>query len=149
MSDSRYRGLDVTTQHCIEQVYLRDLLRHRKVVERLTTVKEFSVSEDENEEYPVTATLINQVTGETEYVRCKHLVGSDGASSTIRKQLGVKFEGISTDIYWGIMDCVFESTYPHFGVFGCAYILIVVAQLFTNSYVSLVVWSTPSGVAVS
>ena len=89
-----------------------------KAVERVTSVREFTVSDDEREPYPVTATLVHQVTGETEVVRCKHLVGADGASSTIRKQLGVKFDGISTDIYWGIMDCVFESTYPHFGIFG-------------------------------
>lgn len=118
MSDSRYRGLDVTSQNEIEQIYLRDLLRHRKIVERRTSVKEFTVSDDPSAEYPVTATLIDQVTGATEVVRAKHLVGSDGASSTIRKQLGFKFEGVSTDIYWGIMDCVFESDYPHFGIFG-------------------------------
>lgn len=117
-SDSRYRGLHVTTQPVVEQVYLRDLLRHRKIVERLTSVKEFVLDEDDSSEYPLTVTLTNVRSGETEQIRCKYLVGSDGGSSVIRKQIGIKFDGVSTNIYWGIMDAVYETTYPHAGVFG-------------------------------
>ncbi|KUI53691.1 Phenol 2-monooxygenase [Cytospora mali] len=46
------------------------------------------------------------------------LVGSDGASSMIRKRLGVSFDGVSTDVYWGIMDCVYESDYPYAWILG-------------------------------
>ncbi|GBE80915.1 hypothetical protein SCP_0306370 [Sparassis crispa] len=118
-SDSRYRGLHVITQTAIENIYLRDLLRHRKIVERLTSIESFTVDESEEISHPVSATLVNEKTGETENVRAKFLVGSDGGSSTIRKQLGIKFDGVATNIYWGIIDAVFETTYPHAGVFGC------------------------------
>lgn len=117
-SDSRYRGLHVITQTAIEQVYLRDLLRHKKIVERSTTVQAFSVDESPDVPYPVSATLVDERTGETEHVHAKFLVGADGANSTIRKQLGIQFEGATTDIHWGIMDAVFETDYPHAGVFG-------------------------------
>lgn len=119
-SESRYRGLHIITQGQIERIYVRDLLRHKKLVERETTVIKFSVApEDSGEQYPVQAALRNERTGAEEIVRAKFLIGSDGAASTIRKQLEIPFDGVSTDLYWGILDCVFESDYPHAWVFGC------------------------------
>lgn len=118
-SDSRYRGLHIITQGQIERIYIRDLLRHKTLVERETTVTKFSVADETSgEQYPVQATLRNERTGLEEEVRAKFLIGSDGASSSIRKQLEIPFDGVSTDIYWGIMDCIFESDYPHAWVFG-------------------------------
>jgi phenol 2-monooxygenase len=118
-SDSRYRGLHIITQGQIERIYIRDLLRHKKLVERETTVLDFTVAKEEDVElYPIKATLRNEKTGGEETVRAKFLIGSDGAASSIRKQLQIPFDGVSTDIYWGIMDCVFESDYPHAWVFG-------------------------------
>lgn len=115
-SDSRYRGLHIITQGQVERIYIRDLFRHKKLVERSTTVREFDVDEGRGE-YPVRAVLKNE-NGEEETVKAKFLVGSDGAASTIRKQLQIPFDGTSTEIYWGIMDCVFETDYPHAWMFG-------------------------------
>ncbi|KAG5221777.1 YUC protein [Salix suchowensis] len=95
-SDSRYRGLHIITQTAIEHIYIRDLLRHKKLVERRTTVKSFTVDESGDNSHPVSITLINEDTGEQEVVRAKHLVGSDGGNSTIRKQAGIPFEGETT-----------------------------------------------------
>ncbi|KAL2858261.1 FAD binding domain-containing protein [Aspergillus pseudodeflectus] len=122
-SDSRYRGLHIITQGQIERIYIRDLLRHRMLVERNTTLKEFSVDEElarcsGSEGYPVQGIIENSITGAEERIEAKYLVGSDGASSSIRKTLGIPFDGISTNIYWGIMDCVFETDYPHAWIFG-------------------------------
>ncbi|OBZ65833.1 Phenol 2-monooxygenase [Grifola frondosa] len=103
----------------VETIFLRDLLRHRKVVERSTSVKEFTITENSEVSHPVSATLVNLKNGETEVVRAKFLIGADGGSSTIRKQIDIGFTGVSTGIYWGIMDAVYETTYPHAGVFGC------------------------------
>ncbi|KAF2280131.1 FAD binding domain-containing protein [Westerdykella ornata] len=116
-SDSRYRGLHIITQGQIERLYIRDLMRHKVLVERSTTLKHYKVQND-GSEYPVHATLINSRTGVEQNVRAKFLVGSDGAASQIRKSLNIPFDGMSTDIYWGIMDCIFESDYPHAWVFG-------------------------------
>jgi phenol 2-monooxygenase len=116
-SDSRYRGrLHIITQGQVERIYIRDLIRHKTLVERSTTLSAFQV--DESTSHPVRAILRNSRTGAEEQVNAKFLVGSDGAASMVRKQLKIPFDGTSTDIYWGILDCVFETDYPHAWVFG-------------------------------
>ncbi|KAL7267927.1 hypothetical protein RUND412_009468 [Rhizina undulata] len=118
-SDSRYRGLSITTQGQVERIFIRDLLRHQKVIERSTTVKNFSVEpEKAGETHPVKATLINEKTGEEETIKAKFLVGADGARSQIRKSCNIPFEGTSTNLYWGIIDCVWETDFPHAWTFG-------------------------------
>ncbi|KAL1850581.1 hypothetical protein Plec18170_006866 [Paecilomyces lecythidis] len=118
-SDSRFRGLHVITQGQLERIFVRDLLRHQVLVERCTTLKEYDISEAENPERPIKAVIRNDKTGQEETIRAKFLVGSDGASSMIRKKLEIPFHGVSTDIYWGIMDGKYESDYPHAWIFGC------------------------------
>lgn len=115
-SDSRYRGLHIITQGQIERIYIRDLLRHRAIVERSHLLEDFSV--DAEGEYPVHTRIRNEKTGTAEEVRAKFIVGSDGAASILRKRLDIPFDGVSTGIYWGIMDCVFETDYPHAWMFG-------------------------------
>jgi phenol 2-monooxygenase len=115
-SDSRYRGLHIITQGQLERIYIRDLMRHRSIVERSCFLEDYTV--DHAQSHPVQATLQNQRTGEAETVRAKFIVGSDGASSMIRKRLEIPFDGVSTGIHWGIMDCIFETDYPHAWVFG-------------------------------
>ncbi|ROT35240.1 FAD/NAD(P)-binding domain-containing protein [Sodiomyces alkalinus F11] len=118
-SDSRYRGLHIITQGQIERIYIRDLARQKVLVERSSIVSDFKVDETSGDAtHPVCATVRNNRTGEEEVIRAKFLVGSDGAASSIRKSLKVPFDGVSTDIYWGIMDCIFETDYPHAWVFG-------------------------------
>jgi phenol 2-monooxygenase len=119
-SDSRYRGLHIITQGQVERIYVRDLLRHRTLVERSCVLKEYSIDGaiHEADSYPVHATIINERTGAESTVQAKYLVGCDGAASRVRKSIGIPFDGVSTDIYWGIMDCVYESDYPHAWVFG-------------------------------
>lgn len=121
-SDSRYRGLHVITQGQIERIYIRDLLRHKAIIERSCSLGEFSIeTASDNEEAhpnPVRATIHNKRTGEEQVIQAKFLVGCDGGTSSIRKAIKVPFDGVSTDIYWGIMDCIFESDYPHAWIFG-------------------------------
>lgn len=117
-SDSRYRGLHIITQGQLERIYIRDLMRHRVLIERPTVLKDFVVKQDLSTSHPVQATIENATSGETETIRAKFLVGSDGASSKIRKQLEIPFDGVSTDIYWGIIDCVFDTDFPYPTTFG-------------------------------
>lgn len=117
-SDSRYRGLHIITQGQVERIYIRDLLRHRVLVERSSVLKEYHTEDVEARSYPVHATILNERTGEESLVQAKYLIGCDGAQSKVRKSIGIPFDGVSTDIYWGIMDCIFESNYPHAWVFG-------------------------------
>ncbi|KAK4244017.1 FAD binding domain-containing protein [Corynascus novoguineensis] len=99
-SDSRYRGLHVITQGQIERIYIRDLLRHKTIVERSRTLAGFEIRGQDQEgsgfeapEYPVRATVHNHQTGEEEIIQAKFLVGSDGGSSSVRKSLGIPFDG--------------------------------------------------------
>ncbi|TRX93220.1 hypothetical protein FHL15_005799 [Xylaria flabelliformis] len=117
-SDSRYRGLHIITQGQVERIYIRDLTRHRSIVERSTVLSEYTVRTESSATYPVQATIKNELTGGTQFVQAKFLVGSDGAASMVRKGLSIPFDGVSTGIYWGIMDCVFITDYPHAWVFG-------------------------------
>ncbi|KAK0615276.1 FAD binding domain-containing protein [Bombardia bombarda] len=119
-SDSRYRGLHIITQGQIERIYIRDLARHKALVERSSVLlPNYTVSTGEDAgDHPVSATIRNERTGKDSTVRAKFIVGCDGAASTVRKGLNIPFDGVSTDIYWGIMDCIFESDYPHAWVFG-------------------------------
>jgi len=120
-SDSRYRGLHIITQGQIERIYVRDLTRHKALVERNSILANYTIDsrgEEEGGQHPIRATIRNERTGKESVVRAKFLIGSDGAASSVRKSLKVPFDGVSTDIYWGIMDCIYESDYPHAWVFG-------------------------------
>ncbi|KAJ3497717.1 hypothetical protein NLG97_g1691 [Lecanicillium saksenae] len=131
-SDSRYRGLHIITQGQIERIYIRDLARHGAIVERSSILTNFQTGgvtgapaavTTATEEatvplYPVQATVHNNRTGKDTIIKAKFLIGSDGASSSVRKVLNIPFDGVSTNIYWGIMDCIFETDYPHAWVFG-------------------------------
>ncbi|MCJ1468242.1 hypothetical protein MMC07_006870 [Pseudocyphellaria aurata] len=117
-SDSRYRGIHIITQGQIERIYIRDLLRHQILVERCAFIDGFEVQNDSSTMHPVRATIKNTKTGRTDVVRAKFLVGADGAASSIRKQLKIPFDGISTDIFWAIMDCKFDTDHPYFTTFG-------------------------------
>ena len=118
LSDSRYRGIHIITQAQLERIYIRDLLRHKMLVERCSVVQEFEVLETSSVSHPVRATLKNIKTGAMETVNAKFLVGADGAASSIRTQLKISFDGTNTDIYWAIIDCIFETDYPYITTFG-------------------------------
>ncbi|CEL03820.1 hypothetical protein ASPCAL04962 [Aspergillus calidoustus] len=112
-SDSRYQGATVITQGQMERIYIRDLLRHKTVVERETIVDSFEVFDGSGSSHPVQVNLKNIGNGREEMVRAKYLIGADGAASSIREQLKIKFDGLATDIYWAILDCRFKTDYPH------------------------------------
>ncbi|RCK64544.1 Phenol 2-monooxygenase [Candida viswanathii] len=47
-----------------------------------------------------------------ELIRAKYVVGSDGAHSWVRKQLGIPMEGEQTDYIWGVIDMVPITNFP-------------------------------------
>lgn len=111
--DSRFRGNSVATQGQIEKIMIRDLARHKVLVERRTTVTNFEVSADPSKSHPVTATIARSRGGEVETIQAKYLVGADGAASRIRELLGTPFDGLRTDCFWSIMDVPVKTDYPH------------------------------------
>ncbi|KAH7325588.1 FAD binding domain-containing protein [Stachybotrys elegans] len=99
-SDSRYRGLHVITQSQIERIYIRDLLRHKSIVERSSILSQFTTDgsgPQGSPEYPVCATIHNEKTGIDQVVQAKFLVGTDGGSSSVRKGLNIPFDGQHSD----------------------------------------------------
>ena len=122
-SDSRYRGLHIITQGQLERIYIRDLMRHKVVIERSTVIDSFQTVDDAAKPYPVQAFVRNEKTGREETIRAKFIVGADGAGSSIRKQLETPFDGVSTDIYWAILDAQFETDFPYITIFGYVTIL--------------------------
>ncbi|KAK0224147.1 FAD binding domain-containing protein [Armillaria fumosa] len=116
----RYHGLHTATQTEIEHALIRDLIRHDMLVERPCTATSYKFDEDADASvtHPITVNVTNHATGAQEPVTARYLVGSDGAHSMIRKSLPIKFDGIKTDLHWGIVDAVFETNFPHRWIFG-------------------------------
>ena len=117
-SDSPYRGVHVFSQGRIERVYIRDLLRHRVLVEGNPVTDGVEVDSVSSRSYPVRARVKNVKTGEGETIEAKFLVGAEGATSSLRKQLGMPFDGCTTDIHWAIMDYKLETDYPYITTIG-------------------------------
>ncbi|KAJ5717021.1 hypothetical protein N7488_002667 [Penicillium malachiteum] len=48
----------------------------------------------------------------SEIIKAKYIIGCDGAHSWTRKQLGIPYEGASTEHIWGVIDVVPISNFP-------------------------------------
>lgn len=76
--------------------------------------KVISLSTEEGE-YPTKVELeyeneIGEITRET--VRAKYVVGTDGARSTVRKELALELKGDSANQAWGVMDILSITDFP-------------------------------------
>lgn len=56
--------------------------------------------------------ISNQLDDSFEIVHAKYVLGTDGAHSWVRKQLGIEMEGDTTDYIWGVLDCVPITNFP-------------------------------------
>ena len=67
----------------------------------------------EGQDYPVTATFAClDRPGATEVIRARHVVGCDGARSTVRQQMGLTLDGGSARQLWGVMDVLAITDFP-------------------------------------
>lgn len=74
------------------------------------TVHVDSSTTGDAESYPVTVTALKN--GAEQVFRAKYALGCDGAHSAVRKALGFKMLGDSTDAIWGVMDLYPRTTFP-------------------------------------
>jgi 3-(3-hydroxy-phenyl)propionate hydroxylase len=91
-------------RNAFRQVTLEAQLREG--VNRFENIKAFfgwSLEAFEQDAEGVTAHLVS-TGGATQTVRCSYLVGCDGASSTVRRKLGIRLEGKSFAERWLIID---------------------------------------------
>ncbi|KAF3384385.1 3-hydroxybenzoate 4-monooxygenase [Penicillium rolfsii] len=78
----------------------------------VTSVQVDSEAAVEPDAYPVTVTA--EKDGKTETFAAKYALACDGAHSIVRKALGYKMIGDSTDAVWGVMDMVPRTNFPDF-----------------------------------
>ncbi|KAJ5811268.1 hypothetical protein N7474_007569 [Penicillium riverlandense] len=76
----------------------------------VTNVEVDSASVADHDAYPVTVTA--EKDGVTETFAAKYALACDGAHSVVRKALGYRMIGDSSDAVWGVMDMVPRTDFP-------------------------------------
>jgi phenol 2-monooxygenase len=118
-NDARSYGLLGLRQGTIEDVLADDL--HKSAPGAL--IRGFKVTDvlidETNSTYPVVVTISKVADDgsttqppQTRIIRCRHLVGADGAHSTVRKKAGIVMEGDNTDQIFGVLDIVIDTDFP-------------------------------------
>jgi 2-polyprenyl-6-methoxyphenol hydroxylase-like FAD-dependent oxidoreductase len=80
--------------HRINQLFLEPiLLEHTATLPGVTLLNRTQVVEIAQDAHGVVATALDLDTQEQRRIRSRYLVGCDGGSSTVRKQMGAKLEG--------------------------------------------------------
>lgn len=83
--------------------------------------------------HPVKVTVSKN--GQQEVIRAKYVLGCEGAHSSIRKALGYKMIGDSTDAVWGVFDVYPRTTFPD------------LVRAYTDFYATLKLTNSPYYVA--
>lgn len=108
---SRYPFEVTIHQGRIERILETDLLRYSKRgVQRNTVLLDVRIDDESDPEFPVIAEI--ETEGRKRTVRSKFLIGADGAHSVVRRKMGLKLEGESSDHIWGVVDLVVDTDFP-------------------------------------
>lgn len=80
--------------HRINQIYLEPiLLEHTAALPQVTLLNRTQVASFTQDATGVTAVATDLDSGTSRNIRCRYMVGCDGGSSSVRKQMGAKLEG--------------------------------------------------------
>jgi 2-polyprenyl-6-methoxyphenol hydroxylase-like FAD-dependent oxidoreductase len=80
--------------HRINQIYLEPiLLRHTAALPGVRLLNRTQFTSLTQDSGGVSATALNLDSHETHTIRCRYMVGCDGGSSSVRKQIGAQLEG--------------------------------------------------------
>lgn len=71
-----------------------------------------SLQLDRSCDHPVTAEVRDVKSGESQTVRAKYLVGTDGARSGVRKAIDRELHGDTAGHAWGVMDILADTDFP-------------------------------------
>ncbi|KAI9274161.1 FAD binding domain-containing protein [Sporodiniella umbellata] len=110
-TESKHEYLLCVGQHITESSLQGKLSRKDVQVERPSTVVKMVRVDDD--EYPMHATVMH--VGDKrgyEEVRCKYILGCDGAHSDIRQQLGISNEGETSETHAGVLDAMIRTNHP-------------------------------------
>ncbi|EJC99941.1 uncharacterized protein FOMMEDRAFT_22425 [Fomitiporia mediterranea MF3/22] len=121
LSGSRYSHSVTLHQGGIEAIFLDSMREQGVHVERPVQPAVMTLSEDDAElespeSHPVKVVLHKLDTpsgeSETEVVHAKYMLGSDGAHSWVRRQLGFTMDGEQTNYVWGVVDSFPSTDFP-------------------------------------
>ncbi|KAI9800787.1 MAG: hypothetical protein M1833_003204 [Piccolia ochrophora] len=108
---ARYTHEVTIHQGRIERILEDDLrIYSARGVVRSSKLISVSIVDETDDDFPVEAEIEHD--GRRRKVRAKHLVGADGAHSTVRQAVGLKLQGETTDHLWGVVDCVVDTDFP-------------------------------------
>lgn len=99
-------GFIAIPQYETERVLAEELAMHGVAIERGLRLAAFAQDAD-----GVTATLSGD--GGDSHLRCRYLIGADGAHSLVRKSLGLSFEGGAFDEQYMLGDVEVDWSLPH------------------------------------
>ncbi|KAJ5611359.1 FAD binding domain-containing protein [Penicillium lagena] len=98
-----------------EEAMPRQQYQHQKTADGQSIVSDglfrSNLAADDTDDL-VRAAETNARTDQVQSVKAKFLVGCDGAHSWVRRQLGFKLEGDSTDYIWGVLDIIPITDFP-------------------------------------
>jgi phenol 2-monooxygenase (NADPH) len=118
---ARYQHEVTIHQGRIERILAENLsLYSQRGIEHSHRFIGFRIDEAGDPDYPVLieveriADLVDErdAEGPRRILRAKHLVGADGAHSQVRRAMGLKLEGETTDQIWGVVDFVADTDFP-------------------------------------
>ncbi|PYH88930.1 hypothetical protein BO71DRAFT_337777, partial [Aspergillus ellipticus CBS 707.79] len=112
MPPSRVPHVASCPQGQIERALARELTRYMpSALERGSQVIDVQLDAEGDAARPVRVTL-RDAAGQDRVVRCRFLVGADGAHSTVRRRVGIAMLGDPSDSAWGVIDFVPDTDYP-------------------------------------
>jgi phenol 2-monooxygenase (NADPH) len=113
---ARYEHEVTIHQGRIERILEENLrLYSERSIVRSTHFVDFHLDKAGDNEYPLLVEVEEENSDgsrKRRSIRAKHLVGADGAHSSVRRRMGLKLEGETTDHIWGVVDFVAETDFP-------------------------------------
>jgi 2-polyprenyl-6-methoxyphenol hydroxylase-like FAD-dependent oxidoreductase len=107
LKDTPFPSFFLLPQSDTEQILLDYLKKRHFQVERQTELLSFS-----QEKSTIEAYIKNHLTGEKEKIRCRYLVGCDGAHSTVRHILDIPFVGAAYEQEFLLADVAIKWPFP-------------------------------------
>lgn len=102
----------IMNQAHLNKLMLGDMKEHGgREVDYGIGIKSCKMDERGDPEYPIHI-VAEKLDGEEVEYRAQYLLGCDGAHSAVRKSLGYKMIGDTSDAVWGVMDIFADTDFP-------------------------------------
>lgn len=98
----------LTHQGFVEDVFLKDMMERGCDVNRNLTFVDYKAAPGN---WPIEIICKTESQAKKTFM-ARYLVGCDGAHSNVRRAMGARQIGTSTDAVWGVLDGVLETDFP-------------------------------------